>query len=327
MKYLIKLLLIFVIFFVGYGCKDTEPELDFKGNGGYLFCHMTNDDYGSLYYSVSEDGITWKSLNGGKPINGFRGHSCICKGDDGQYNMIGVTTTSVPVIWKTKDFLSWQVTESLSTSVFDVSSFGYSTDLVWYGAPKMYYDTDSNQYIITWHAPKTGLITNSDDYWRSMRTFYVLTSDFKTFTTPKRLFAFTGDYENMATIDAVIYKIEGKYHIFVKDERWPGDIPNSNYKGYKAISQTTSDYLTGPYENPTVVTDTWTEAPTLVPKPNNLGWYLYVENYPINYVMYKADVIDGSWMKAPIYMPPARHGSMIWVDSLTYVNILKTFKN
>lgn len=308
-------------------CNSNESNIDFKGKGGYLFCHMTNADYGSLYYSVSEDGINWKSLNGGKKINGYRGHSDICVGSDGQFYMIGITANSTPVLWNTKDFLSWQVTETFSTSIFDVSSFGFSTDLVWYGAPKMFFDTDSRQYIITWHAPLTGLVTNSENYWRSMRTFYILTPDFKTFSKPQRLFSFTGDCESMATIDAIIRKIDGKYHIFVKDERWPGDIPNSNYKGYKAISQTTSSCLTGPYENPTVVTDTWTEAPTLVPKPNNLGWYLYVENYPINYVMYKTDVIDGPWMKTPIYMPPARHGSMIWVDSITYENILKKFQN
>jgi hypothetical protein len=309
-------------------CKsdENENEIELTGNGGYIFCHMTNADYGSLYYSVSSDGITWTTLNGGKSINGYRGHSDICIGSDGKYYMIGITANSIPVLWTTTDFLTWQITETFSTSVFDVSSFGYSTDLVWYGAPKMFFDTASKQYIITWHASLANLVTNSDNYWRSMRTFYILTSDFKTFTKPKRLFTFTGDYENMATIDAIIRKIDGKYHIFVKDERWPGDVPNAAYKGCKAINHTKSDFLTGPYENPTVVTDTWTEAPTLIPKPNNSGWYLYVEQYPINYVMYKADDIDGIWMKTPIYMAPSRHGSMIWIDKEKYINLLKKYK-
>ena len=31
----------------------------------YLFAHMTKQDDGRLYYSVSQDGLQWTLLNGG----------------------------------------------------------------------------------------------------------------------------------------------------------------------------------------------------------------------------------------------------------------------
>lgn len=299
------------------------------GKGGYLFAHMTNSDYGSLYYSVSEDGISWTTLNCNKKINNFRGHPTFCIGADGEYYMIGVNNGSpdIPVLWKSKDLVTWSNNTIIPQSVFNVSSLGYTTDLVWYGAPKMFYDKSSNQYLISWHAPLTGQVTNSQDYWRSMRTFYVLTSDFITFSSPKRLFNFTGDYANMATIDALIYKIDGKYYILLKDERWPGDIPNSSYNGYKSVLMTKSDNLIGPYENPKVISAQWQEAPTLVPKPNSGGWYLYVEKYPAKYLLYEAEAIECStWVTKTIYPPYARHGSIIWIDKQSYNKVLRAYK-
>lgn len=299
------------------------------GKGGYLFAHMTNSDYGSLYYSVSEDGITWTTLNCDKKINNYKGHPNISIGADGQYYMIGISSISnatTPVLWKSKDLITWNISVNLPLSLFDVTSLGYTTDNVWFGAPKMFFDKSSNQYIISWHAPQTGQVANSQDYWRSMRTFYVLTSDFITFTTPKRLFNFTGDYADMATIDAIIYKIDGKYYVFVKDERWPGDVSDPNYSGYKSVQLTKSDYLTGPYENPKAISAQWQEAPALAPQPDSGGWYLYVEAYPAKYVMYEAGSIECTWTSKVIYPPYARHGSIVWLTDKAYKKVLRAYK-
>ena len=44
-------------------------------NGGYLFAHMIPSNYGRLYYSVSRDGLTWKTLNGGNIVlPEYKGH-------------------------------------------------------------------------------------------------------------------------------------------------------------------------------------------------------------------------------------------------------------
>ncbi len=148
--------------------------------------------------------------------------------------------------------------------------------------------------------------------------------DFETFTKPQRLFDFTGEHENMPTMDAIIRKIDGKYYSFIKDERWEGETP----EGFKAIRWTKSDNLTGPYQNPSAaVTDTWTEAQTLVANPAGTGWHLYVEHYPLEYYLYTAQSIEGSWSKREITSPDARHGSMIKIDGETMQAVKQAYKN
>ena len=61
----------------------------------------------------------------------------------------------------------------------------------------------ANSTFISWHACND---PDKDD-WDSMRTLYVLTKDFETYTEPQKLFNFTGTDENMAIIDAIIRKV------------------------------------------------------------------------------------------------------------------------
>ena len=288
--------------------------------GGYLFAHMSTTDYGSMYYSVSEDGVNWKTLNGGKKICGYRGHPDFCRGRDGRHYMIGVEAGSwEPLLWVTENFVEWKVEKRLPPSVFDVSESGFYTERIWYNAPKMFFDEDSGQYIITWHPanlkyenPSTE--KESRDMWRSIRTFYVLTKDFESFTKPERLFRFAGEFENMPTMDAIIRKSGGKYYAFIKDERWPEDIQH----GFKAVRWTKSDNLIGPWQNPSgPVTDAWTEAQTLVRAPDGKGWNLYVEFYPHKYGLYAAPQIEGPWRRVEMKSPDARHGSVVEIDAKT----------
>lgn len=54
------------------GCNSDEdltpvPEKPVEAtDGGYLFAHMTDDNYGSLFYSVSRDAYNWETLNDGR---------------------------------------------------------------------------------------------------------------------------------------------------------------------------------------------------------------------------------------------------------------------
>ena len=77
-----------------------KPSVE-DGQGGYLFAHMTNANYGSLFYSISRDGLSWKTLNGGKVIlESYYGHPDICEGPDvfgeadRRWYMIGVVRGS-----------------------------------------------------------------------------------------------------------------------------------------------------------------------------------------------------------------------------------------
>ena len=53
--------------------QQPDPPGQVKGsekpkNEAYLFAHMTHNDYGRLYYSVSLDGLHWDKLNNGKRV-------------------------------------------------------------------------------------------------------------------------------------------------------------------------------------------------------------------------------------------------------------------
>ena len=266
MKAIKLFLIISLIFTVSVKAQFETGKHDYAG---YLFAHMTSDDYGSLYYSYSSDGLSWQALNDGKPIIvEYRGHPDICKGHDGRYYMIGIDGLNHDVIlWASSNLLSWEKEKVIDPEFFEVTPGHFATKS-WRGAPKMFYDTKSEQYILTWHAPETNVV--KDDfvaYWSSMRTFYVSSKDLKSFSEPQRLLNY-----DMATIDVIIRNEGEVFYAFVKDEKeasaeWPTG---------KSIRICTSRSLTGPYSYPSKsISPSYHEAPTIIPKLDGSGYYMY----------------------------------------------------
>lgn len=316
---------------VSCGTPETEQSgrpgdggASVSGNGGYLFVHMTDQNYGRMFYSVSRDGLVWETLNGGKVIlETYLGHPTLTRGGDGKYYMIGVSTGQTPhypILWFSDDLVVWGHRD-LSPDIFDVSAFDYKNDTYYYGAPKVWYDSASGRYIITWHAGITG-VDNAQEEWESKRTFYILTEDFETFTPADRLFDFTGDDADMATIDTIIEKEGDTYYVIIKDERWPDKCPTG-----KTIRIASSSSLTGPYTNPgPPVTPSWREAPTIVRSPDGQGWYLYTEQYPTAYELYKCSSLAGSmWSQVAFTPPVARHGWVMRIDETQYQAIVDAY--
>ena len=303
-------------------------------NQAYLFAHMMHEDYGRLYYSVSQDGLHWTILNDGKRItNDYRGHADICKGPDGRYYLVGNRNDSSPDInfWVSDDLITWtrygKVTPDLKKTP------NYSNAMQRIGAPKLFYDTDSQQYVLTWHTPHEGVDPGlPEPYWASQRTLYLTSGDLKTFSPiPKRLF----DWD-MATIDVIIRKSNGRYYAIVKDERYP----TLDWVTGKTIRICTADSLFGPYSKPSApISPNFREAPTLIPSPDGKAWYLYYEQYPgVSYGLSAASTLDGPWYQVSGYtfysdwdkyaLPPkVRHGCMITISRDQYDAIVKAFAN
>ena len=324
---------------VKYRPSDSEQEE--TGNGGYLFAHMTNNDYGSLYYSISRDGKKWHTLNGSKVIlQGYLGHPNICKGGDGRYYMIGVSRTPsdgnrYPILYVSDDLLAWGH-KKLDRAIFDKIDSRYENERVYLGAPKIFYDEASKQFMITWHAFRKGL--TGDALWESMRTFYVLTKDWESFTEPQRIFNFTGDDAEMATIDAIFYYDNGKYYCVVKDERWPSTAATG-----KTIRICSSNNLTGPYSNPSAPINRtagesweeskWQEAPIAVKKIDGSGWFIYTDRYAGKqdgepYACYEAsDLSQTKWTRIGNTEMPhlCQHGDVITISESEYKALLKAF--
>lgn len=297
-------------------------------NQAYLFAHMTHQDYGSLYYTVSTDGLHWHRLNNGKRVNEeYHGHPDIVKGPDGKYYIAGNTSDASPDIniWVSSDLISWKKHAVYTPNL--KATPGYSEALQRIGAPKLYYDAPSGNYIITWHTPhKEG----GEDYWASQRTLYVLSKDLKTFSgPPKKLFEWS-----FGTIDVSIRQVGDSYYAILKDETYP----TLYWTTGKTIRIAKAPALTGPYSLPAEsISPNFREAPTLIPSPNGKAWYMYYEQYPgVSYGLSMADNLNGPWYQASGYtfysdwdkytMPKnVRHGCMITISKEEYDALVAKF--
>ncbi|MBR5043102.1 MAG: glycosyl hydrolase family 32 [Bacteroidales bacterium] len=331
-----------VFIFLALGCsacgKETPPEgggdkpdpaVSDDGQGGYLFAHTgTGKNYYKLFYALSRDGISWTVLKRGEsPLSTYYGFPYIVRDASGTFWLIGTSTGSkphFPIVWWSDDMVTWKH-KDLPSSIMALPS-GYENDTNSYGAMKLFFDPVKGQFMITWHASEKGLSGNAS--WESMRTFYILTEDFQTFTPAQKLFAFSGHDADMAQIDASIHYYGGKYYAVIKDERWPEHASTG-----KTVRIAVSDTPTGPWSNPGVsLTPAWREAPTLVQSMDGSEWYLYVEDYTVHrYEMYHSATLtlNSMWEKVAGMTPPpgdnCRHGCIIRVDETIYSKLKSTY--
>ncbi|OHB67692.1 MAG: hypothetical protein A2V70_12150 [Planctomycetes bacterium RBG_13_63_9] len=278
---------------------------------GFLFAHMTKEDYGRLYYAISTDGLHWRMLNKGRRVMPqYRGHPDIMRGHDGRWILVGnpePEDQTAARFWVSANLAHWK---HLADFKADMSEFpGFDEHNRWHGAPKLFYDRATKQYLLTWHFSNAArLKENPENYWSGMRTFCVTSPDLATFSPVRRLF----DWD-MATIDVIVRKEDGHYYAIIKDERYPSfDWPTG-----KAIRIARSDHLTGPWSEPgPKVSPNFREAPMLIPRTDGTGWLLYFEQYPgLAYGAATAPRLAGPWfdLDASRYsLPPnARHGCMV----------------
>jgi hypothetical protein len=309
---------------------QPEPGKPAK-NEAYLFAHMMQGDYGRLYYSVSLDGLHWKILNGGKRVSEtYRGHASICQGHDGRYYLAGNRNDSAPDInfWVSDDLLTWTKYSDYLPDLKHVPD--YPTAMSRIGAPKLFYDEASSQYLLTWHTPHDmGETTLPEPYWASQRTLFATSKNLKNFSSSPRKF-FSWD---MATIDVIIRKQGDRYFAIFKDERYP----TLEWTTGKTISVCSAARMLGPYGKPSApVSPGFREAPTVIPAPDGKVWYLYYEQYPgVAYGLSVAANLQGPWFQAAggtnsdwdKYSLPAkvRHGAMLPITRKQYDALLAKF--
>ncbi len=312
----------------GQVAPGVRPEQE-----AYLFAHMMAGDYWRLYYSISRDGLHWSLLNAGRRVfEEYRGHADICQGHDGRYYLIGNRSDGAPDInfWVSDDLIRWDKYSDYTPDLKRVPDYPKALDRI--GAPKVFYDEATRQYLVTWHTPHDlGETDLPEPYWASQRTLYALSKDLKTFASPPRKL-FDGDWD-MATIDTIVRRVDGRYYAILKDERYPTlDWPTG-----KSIRIGSAPNLTGPYTKPAPpITPNFREAPTLIPSPNGQAWYLYYEQYPgVSYGLSVAENLNGPWMQVAgnqrpdwdkYHLPPGvRHGAMIPIRRAQYDALVAAF--
>lgn len=332
------ILLLFAVFIFTYGVaqQPNPPGQVEQGeevvNHAYLFAHMVLGDYGRLYYSVSTDGLHWKTLNDRKRITDeYQGHPDICKGRDGRYYMAGNASDESPdiVIWVSVDLISWERFTTFTPDLKSTPDYAHALQRI--GAPKLFFDEATDQYILTWHTPHLeGTPDDAERYWASQRTLYVLSKDLKSFSdTPAKLFDW-----NIGTIDVIIRRVGDQYFAILKDEAYP----TLYWPTGKTIRISRAPSLTGPYSEPSApVSPNFREAPMLIPSPDNRVWYLYYEQYPgVSYGLSIADNLNGPWYQASGYtfysdwdkfsLPEGlRHGCMITISKAEHDALVETF--
>jgi hypothetical protein len=298
----------------------------------YLFAHMLHGDYWRLYYSVSLDGLHWEMLNGGRRVfEAYRGHADISRGHDGRYYLVGNRGDDRPDInfWVSDDLITWAKHSDLIPDLKRVPD--YPKAMARIGAPKLFFDEASRQYLVTWHTTHDlGKTDLPEPYWAGQRTLYVTSKDLRTFSDPPRRL-FSGE---LATIDTIVRRQGDQYFAIFKDERYPTlDWPTG-----KTIRISRAPSLLGPYSEPgPPISPGFREAPTLIPSPDGKVWYLYYEQYPgVAYGLSVAVSLEGPWFQAAgatqhldwdkyAVPPKARHGSMIPITRRQYGALVAAF--
>jgi hypothetical protein len=271
-------------------------------------------------------------LNSKKRVfDDYKGHPDICKGPDGKYYIAGNTNDASPDIniWMSDDLISWKTFSTYTPKLQKTPDYSYALQRI--GAPKLFYDESSQQFVLTWHTPhKDGTKEDPERYWASQRTLYVLSKDLKTFSeAPTRLF----DWD-MGTIDVLIRKVGNQYFAILKDETYP----SLYWVTGKTIRIAKAPSLLGPYSEPSApVSPNFREAPMLIPSPDGKIWYMYYEQYPgISYGLSIADNINGPWYQASGYTffsdwdkysfpSSVRHGCMITISKDQYNQLVSHF--
>lgn len=299
----------------------------------YLFAHMTSERYGILYYSVSLDGLYWRRINAGRPVSeDYRGHASIAQGPDGRYYLVGNNSDDDELIrfWVSDDLVHWTSFGTYKPNLKGIPGHPHALQRI--GAPKLFYDKASAQFLLTWHTPNVpGSADDPERYWASQKTLYALSKDLRSFpAAPKRLFAW-----DMATIDTIIEPNDsGGYCAIVKDERYP----SYNWTTGKTVRISCAPTLLGPYPEPgPSLSPNFREAPTLIRSPNGKDWLLYYEQYAgTSYGVSTAPRLEGPWYQMSgnsgvtewnrFEMPAGtRHGSMLPISRKQYDAIVAAF--
>jgi len=219
-------------------CKRAK-----SAEGKYLFCHFVGNapEQERIHFAVSKDGYNFRPLNNNEPvIIQTKGKQCVrdpyvFKGQDNCYYIIGTDMKSEEgwvsnhalVIWKSDDLVNWT-----DETIIDIRDFGgefANTTRAW--APQAIWDGDAQKYMIYWaHSTLENDVAS---------LYYAYTSDFKSMSKPKTLYARDG----IQTIDGDITYNEdnGYFYLYFKHDE------------DQTIAYVKSKNLSGPYEDKPVV--------------------------------------------------------------------------
>ncbi len=316
----------------------SAEEEDAGGYSAYLFVHFVdteeNADKEQIYFSVSQNGTDWTTLNDSKPVlksdvgeKGVRDPHIVRTQD----NKFAIVATDLSIANRKGDWSTAQTGGSRNIVVWKGDSLtemgeGRAVEIgtedaldVW--APESIWDVDKEQYMVTW-ASIVGDRASKTCYDWHYRIYRSYTEDFVTFTEPEVYMEREGNI-----IDTTFYYNEANemYYRFTKDEsnKWVFMEQGAHLDGDFEMVATYS--LDGQHYSKT----TGVEGPTVYKSNTEEKWFLLLDNW--TYKPYETDdITKGVFTTAGEFTfngPRFRHGSVLPITQAEYEELLKKYPN
>ncbi len=289
-----------------FGQEASQPTV-------YLFSYFTGDGREGLHLAYSHDGLRWKALKEGRPfleprIGGkLMRDPSIARGPDGTFHLTWTTgwwKEGVGIgIAHSKDLIGWSEQTLLPVMEQEPKAVN-----CW--APEIYYDEETDQFLIFWATTIPGRFTETadpKDEKRNHRMYYIATRNFKTYTETA-LFYDPG----FSVIDTFLLrdKENDRYVLFLKNET---NVPAPE----KNIRVAFAENAAGPYgpASEPITGNYWAEGPSALKIDGR--WIVYFDKYidrqygaVASYDLEKWDDISDQ-----VEFPPgARHGTTFAVS-------------
>lgn len=258
-KAILSLLMLIMLF---GACRRPEGKV-------YMFSSFRDNGQDGLHLAFSQDGYHWNALKNDQsfltpdiPNEKLMRDPCIIVGADDRFHMVWAVGRNKKGIGyaSSDDLISWSEQQYIPVMEHEPGALN-----CW--APEIFYDRNLNEYMIYWATTIAERFARGDtagDSKYNHRLYYTITKDFKTFSKSRLLYD-----EGFNVIDATIYKKDGQYYMFLKDET------RNPIKKHIRIAKSNS--LTGRYKlisKP--ISPDWVEGPA-VTEVNNYCVVFYDE--------------------------------------------------
>lgn len=294
------------------GTEEPKEEV-------FLFSYFVGNGEDGLHFAYSEDGYTWEALAEGAsflaPTAGedkLMRDPCIIRGKDGKFHMVWTVSWNEKGLGyaNSEDLIHWSEQRFIPVMAHEEGARN-----TW--APEVFYDKESDLYMIFWSTTITGLYPETQSQEENAynhRKYFVTTKDFETFSETKLFYE-----PGFNVIDGTLIKEDGEYILFIKDEtREPAE---KNIRIARS-SRLTDGY--GPASAP-ITGDYWAEGPT----PAKVGdrWIVYFDKY-IDHQMGAVasyDLVNWEDISNEVSFPEGtRHGTVFSVTKAEFERLVKT---
>lgn len=296
----------------------THLSLVAQSSEVYMFSYFMGNGEDGLHLAYSKDGLNWHALNNNESFltpnvgnDKLMRDPCVIQGPDGRFHMVWTVSWNEQGIGyaHSRDLLTWSDQKYIPVMAHEKGARN-----CW--APEVYFDKNSQEYIIFWSTTIPGRFPETDqqgDDGYNHRMYFVTTKDFEDFSATRLLYD-----QGFNVIDGTLISDNGEYIMFLKDEtRTP---PEKNIRIARSAN------LTEGYSTPSkpITGDYWAEGPT----PIKIGgyWMVYFDKYRKHNMgaVRSKDLKTWEDISDQINFPEGtRHGTVFKVSQEVLDNLMK----